>query len=110
MIARKRSFAVLAVLFVLTALTGQVAAQGAAEEKPPETPLLLIDFSTGTLLNSRNATVAIQPGSTAKLMTAAVVFDALSSGEISEDTAFPVSEHAWRSGGARPADRRCSQR
>jgi D-alanyl-D-alanine carboxypeptidase (penicillin-binding protein 5/6) len=100
MIARKRSFAVLAVLFVLTALSGEVAAQGAAEDKPPETPLLLIDFSTGTLLNSRNATVAIQPGSTAKLMTAAVVFDALSSGEISEDTPFTVSEHAWRSGGA----------
>jgi D-alanyl-D-alanine carboxypeptidase (penicillin-binding protein 5/6) len=100
MIARKRSFAVLAVLFFLTALTGEVVAQGASEDKPPETPLLLIDFSTGTLLNSRNATVAIQPGSTAKLMTAAVIFDALSSGEISEDTAFPVSEHAWRSGGA----------
>ncbi|WP_029057002.1 D-alanyl-D-alanine carboxypeptidase family protein [Stappia stellulata] len=99
MIGRTWSSA-LAALFFLVAATSPPLAQDTAEDKKAEPPALLLDFSTGTLLNSRNASVAIQPGSTAKLMTAAAVFEALSSGEIAEDTAFPVSEHAWRSGGA----------
>ena len=67
---------------------------------PDNTSALLLDITTGTLLSSRNPTVRYQPGSSAKLMTAAVVFDALAAGELTEETAFTVSEHAWRSGGA----------
>ncbi len=40
------------------------------------------------------------PASMAKLMTIAVVFDAIKAGRLSLDTEFEVSENAWRNGGA----------
>src|SRR5581483_3476817 len=42
----------------------------------------------------------IPPASMSKLMTLAVVFRELKAGHITLDTEFPVSEHAWRTGGA----------
>lgn len=92
-------FAVLALAFSLSPAVAPATAQGGSEPADT-TSALLLDFTTSTLLASRNANVRFQPGSTAKLMTAVVVFDALKAGEITEQTTFPVSEHAWRSGGA----------
>ncbi|KQV34332.1 MULTISPECIES: D-alanyl-D-alanine carboxypeptidase family protein [unclassified Rhizobium] len=60
----------------------------------------LIDAETGTVLFAKNEEAAVPPASLAKLMTMEVVFDALKKGEIHLDTSFPVSEHAWRTGGA----------
>ena len=40
------------------------------------------------------------PASMAKLMTTAVVFDAIKAGKLSLDDEFVVSENAWRNGGA----------
>lgn len=61
---------------------------------------LLMEASTGTVLYSKAADQPFRPGSLAKVMTAAVIFGALEKGEISEETEFTVSEHAWRTGGA----------
>ena len=41
------------------------------------------------------------PASMTKIMTAVMVFEALETGEITMDTEFPVSEEAWRRGGAK---------
>ncbi|ADZ70704.1 D-alanyl-D-alanine carboxypeptidase family protein [Polymorphum gilvum] len=60
----------------------------------------LIDHSSRTVLYAKAPDEAFAPGSLAKVMTAAVVFDALKSGEVFEETLFKVSEHAWRTGGA----------
>lgn len=60
----------------------------------------MVDAETGTVLFSLNADQPLPPASLTKLMTAEVVFDALKRGEISETTAYRVSEHAWRTGGA----------
>lgn len=60
----------------------------------------LIEASTGTVLFSKNETKSFAPASLAKLMTLEVVFDALKKGEIRPDTIYPVSEYAWRTGGA----------
>lgn len=79
-------------------MAGPVRAQAPAAADT--TAAILIDLSTGTLLSSRNPALVFAPGSTAKLVTAAVVFEALEAGEIAGDTAFRVSEHAWRKGGA----------
>jgi serine-type D-Ala-D-Ala carboxypeptidase (penicillin-binding protein 5/6) len=62
--------------------------------------VLLVEANTGTVLLSRNADSPLPPASLAKLMTMEVVFEALKKGEITLDTQFPVSEHAWRTGGA----------
>lgn len=62
--------------------------------------VLLVDDRSGTVLLSKNANVPIPPASLAKLMTAEVVFEALEKGLTTLDTAYPVSENAWRTGGA----------
>ncbi|NBN62149.1 D-alanyl-D-alanine carboxypeptidase family protein [Pannonibacter tanglangensis] len=60
----------------------------------------LYDITADTLLYAKEADKPFAPGSLAKVMTAVVVFDALAKGEISADTLYTVSEHAWRTGGA----------
>jgi D-alanyl-D-alanine carboxypeptidase (penicillin-binding protein 5/6) len=61
---------------------------------------VLMDMSTGSILFSRGADEALQPANMTKLLTLAVVFDELKRGTITLDTEFPVSNHAWRTGGA----------
>jgi D-alanyl-D-alanine carboxypeptidase (penicillin-binding protein 5/6) len=60
----------------------------------------LIDAETGTVLFAKDENAPVPPASLAKLMTMEVVFDAIAKNELTPDTEFPVSEHAWRTGGA----------
>lgn len=60
----------------------------------------MIEASTGTVLLAKNEHQTFSPASLAKLMTVELVFDALTKGEIALDTQYPVSEYAWRTGGA----------
>ncbi|WP_244491952.1 D-alanyl-D-alanine carboxypeptidase family protein [Aureimonas sp. AU12] len=61
---------------------------------------ILVDFDTDTVLFEKNADDEIPPASLSKLMTLAIIFDQLKSGAIRADETFPVSEYAWRTGGA----------
>jgi D-alanyl-D-alanine carboxypeptidase (penicillin-binding protein 5/6) len=61
---------------------------------------ILIDVETDTVLFQREADARMPPASMAKLMTMAVVFDALKTGKLSLNDEFLVSENAWRTGGA----------
>ncbi|MGD9740862.1 MAG: D-alanyl-D-alanine carboxypeptidase family protein [Bauldia sp.] len=86
---------------VLAAFLVLVAAK--ADAQPIETAVdyaILVDFQTGTVLFEKEADARMAPASLAKLMTMAVVFDALREGEITLDDTFRVSENAWRRGGA----------
>lgn len=90
-------------LLVLLAfpISSAVAADGAApafETKAQQA--FMIEASTGTVLLAKNEDQVFSPASLAKLMTMEVVFDALQKGEVTLDTEYPVSEHAWRTGGA----------
>lgn len=60
----------------------------------------LIDGETGAVLFAKSENATFSPASLAKIMTTEVVFGAIRSGQISEETVFKVSEHAWRTGGA----------
>ncbi len=60
----------------------------------------LMDAETQTVLFEKNADELMHPASMSKLMTLAVVFDALETGQITLQTEFTVSENAWRTGGA----------
>jgi D-alanyl-D-alanine carboxypeptidase (penicillin-binding protein 5/6) len=60
----------------------------------------LLDVDTQTVLFEKKADELMQPASMSKLMTLAVVFDAIEQGKITPQTEFPVSENAWRTGGA----------
>ncbi|MBT5239163.1 MAG: D-alanyl-D-alanine carboxypeptidase [Rhodospirillaceae bacterium] len=61
---------------------------------------ILVDFQTGTVLDSQNGSESMPPSSMSKLMTAYMVFEAIHSGALSLDDEFMVSENAWRQGGA----------
>nr|WP_321455653.1 D-alanyl-D-alanine carboxypeptidase family protein [uncultured Cohaesibacter sp.] len=88
-------FALLAVLHIQLALANAAATQ---KELPDleisPNPLLLMDVATGNVLYQRDANKKWYPASLTKLMTAYVLFKALESGEISEDSVLKISEHA----------------
>lgn len=61
----------------------------------------IIDVNTGAVLMDKNADMRIPTASMSKIMTTAVVYDALQKGEITLDQKLPVSEKAWRMGGSK---------
>ncbi|MEO1207571.1 MAG: D-alanyl-D-alanine carboxypeptidase family protein [Pseudomonadota bacterium] len=61
---------------------------------------ILIDDATGAILFQKEADTLTPPASMSKLMTLAVMFRALREGTLKMDDTFPVSENAWRNGGA----------
>lgn len=78
--------------------SGAFDARAAIETTAPR--VLLVEADSGTTLYAKAADEAFAPANFTKLVTAAVVFDAIARGEIAEGDAFLVSEHAWRTGGA----------
>ena len=62
--------------------------------------IYLVEAKSGTVLLAHNENQAFPPASLAKLMTMDLVFEALARGEVTLDARFPVSEYAWRTGGA----------
>lgn len=87
-------------LFAIALVATQALAQDATDFETKAEQALMVEASTGTILLSKGEAQTIPPASLAKLMTMEVVFDALTKGEISLDTEYTVSEHAWRTGGA----------
>jgi D-alanyl-D-alanine carboxypeptidase (penicillin-binding protein 5/6) len=61
---------------------------------------ILVDAAKGGVLYERDPDKLIFPASLAKLMTAEYVFHELKEGRIQLTDEYPVSENAWRKGGA----------
>ncbi|MFH1343672.1 MAG: D-alanyl-D-alanine carboxypeptidase family protein [Pseudomonadota bacterium] len=61
---------------------------------------ILIEASSGSVLFEKNADELRAPSSMMKLMTAEVVFNAITKGEVKLTDEYRVSENAWRKGGA----------
>jgi D-alanyl-D-alanine carboxypeptidase (penicillin-binding protein 5/6) len=80
----------------------------AAPPRPPIPPppgvdakaWILVDPASGRVLGSRNADARLEPASLTKLMTGYVVFHALKDGKLRLSSELPISEYAWRVGGA----------
>jgi D-alanyl-D-alanine carboxypeptidase (penicillin-binding protein 5/6) len=62
--------------------------------------IYMVEAKTGTVLLASNENQAFPPASLAKMMTMELVFSAIKHGEITPETMYPVSENAWRTGGA----------
>lgn len=98
---RRRPLAAIA----LSALFLSATAAAAQDEKPlaietPATSAVILDVETGTILLERAPDERFEPASLAKIMTVETVLDAVAAGEATPDTTYPVSDHAWRTGGA----------
>ncbi|WP_300552423.1 D-alanyl-D-alanine carboxypeptidase family protein [Maricaulis sp.] len=61
---------------------------------------LIMDYETGIVLFDRNGQEAMPPASMSKLMTVLMTLEAIRDGRLSMDDELPVSENAWRRGGA----------
>ena len=61
---------------------------------------ILIEATSGSVLFEKNADELRAPSSMMKLMTAEVVFHALTQGDIKPTDEYRISENAWRRGGA----------
>ncbi|APG84626.1 D-alanyl-D-alanine carboxypeptidase [Sinorhizobium americanum CCGM7] len=89
-----------AIVGILAAIAqGEAAAQTAAFNTKAK-QIYLVDAETGTVLFARGEDDPVPPASLAKLMTMDVVFEAMEKGELTPETTFTVTEHAWRTGGA----------
>lgn len=100
---RTRPFTSRLAVFAAVAFWMAVSAGHAAEQKLSDLKakqIYLVEAGTGTVLLAQNENQAFPPASLAKLMTMDLVFEAIRNGEIAPTTAFPVSEFAWRTGGA----------
>src|SRR6201995_1542222 len=61
---------------------------------------ILIEATSGSVLFEKNADELRAPSSMMKLMTAAVVFNAIRQGTVKLTDEYRISENAWRRGGA----------
>lgn len=89
--------------FVLAAFASFAAAPALAQDSAFDTRAshaVILDYETGAVLFSKNGDVPMPPASISKLMTALMVFEALEDGRLTMDDQLPVSETAWRRGGA----------
>ena len=84
-----------------------IALSAHAQLPPPTAPAvearawLLLDFNSGQVLASHNASERFEPASLTKLMTAYLTFGALKQKSLKPDQVIPVSTRAWKSEGSR---------
>jgi D-alanyl-D-alanine carboxypeptidase (penicillin-binding protein 5/6) len=93
-------------LSLLALLVTAPVAGMAAEQATPAAPQLaaksyvLLDAASGNVLVENNSDQRLPPASLTKLMTAYIATLEIRKGKIGEQDLVPVSEHAWRAGGA----------
>jgi serine-type D-Ala-D-Ala carboxypeptidase (penicillin-binding protein 5/6) len=74
--------------------------QGAAAGFQTIAPFVVVmDYDTRTVLFEKAADDLMAPASTAKMMTAEVIFREIAEGRLKPDDEFIISENAWRKGG-----------
>jgi serine-type D-Ala-D-Ala carboxypeptidase (penicillin-binding protein 5/6) len=61
---------------------------------------VILDYETREILFDQNGSEQMPPASMSKLMTLLMAFEAIDRGVLSLDDELPVSEYAWRTGGA----------
>ena len=94
-----RAFGTFATLTLVAAL-GITALPAQAVDTKARAALVM-DHNTQTVLLAKNADMSIPPASMSKLMTLALVFEALQDGRLLLTDKFRVSEKAWKMGGSK---------
>lgn len=86
---------------LLAGLLMTIAPAALAQEMQTSAPnAILIDAGTNTVLFEKAADTSIAPAATVKILTAELVLKELAAGRLQLTDALPVSEYAWRNGGA----------
>ncbi len=88
------------VVFTFQALGQQAIAPEEAAFASGAPYAILIDARSGAVFYEKSADTPVPPASMSKLVTQAIVFDALRKGDLKPDQLLLVSEDAWRRGGS----------
>ena len=86
---------------ILAAALALFAGAAQAEITTPAQHAIIMDFDTGAVLFEKDADTPTAPASMSKLMTSAIVFERLKSGQLKLTDEFAVSEKAWRMEGSK---------
>ena len=97
----QKSRAVVLAFALLAALTPAAAQNAPAQAFQTIAPFAIVmDYDTRTILLEKAADELMPPASTAKMMTAEVIFHELTEKKLKLDDEFVISESAWRKGGS----------
>ena len=87
--------------FALASLLMMIALTARAQDMQTSAPnAILIDAGTNTVLFEKAADAPVAPAATVKILTAELILKELAEGRLQLTDSFPVSEYAWRNGGA----------
>ncbi|MGV6800515.1 MAG: D-alanyl-D-alanine carboxypeptidase family protein [bacterium] len=89
------------IIFTLSQITVSVWAKEDSWLNTKSSHAIIYDYGSKTILYEKRAHEPMPPASMSKLMTVAVLFDALKRGDISLDSEFYVSKKAWQTGGSK---------
>jgi D-alanyl-D-alanine carboxypeptidase (penicillin-binding protein 5/6) len=95
-----RVFLRTAIWLVFLAMSGAASGQDVLPFETTAPHAILIDAKSGNVFFEKMADELVQPASMSKLMTMVLVFEALKTGTVTEETEFPISINAWKRGGA----------
>ena len=87
-------------IVLLVLVLGGVPVRDAFSIETASRSAILVDMTTGTVLMEKNADEPMPTASMSKIMTTYMLFEALKEGRLKLDDLLPVSENAWRKGGA----------
>jgi D-alanyl-D-alanine carboxypeptidase (penicillin-binding protein 5/6) len=96
---RRRSLRLGAIVGILAVATMGFAAPALALDTIAK-HAFLVDATTGAVLLNKAGDEPMPPASMSKIMTSYLVFKRLKEGTLKLDDELPVSEYAWRAGGA----------
>jgi len=85
---------------ILLGPAGAITASFAQTFQTSAPHAILIDSASRSVLFEKEADALVTPASTAKIMTAEIIFHEITLGHLKLDDQFLVSETAWRYGGA----------
>jgi serine-type D-Ala-D-Ala carboxypeptidase (penicillin-binding protein 5/6) len=91
----------IALIAALATTANAVAPPIPAAPAVPVRAYVLVDFTSGQVLASREPDARVEPASITKLMTAYVTFHELAAGRLRMEDEATVSTHAWRAEGSR---------
>ena len=91
---------IFAVLFYCLLGLSQSVAQEEVTFESLAKQAILVDAKSGLIFYEKDANTPVPPASMSKLVTQAVVFDALKSGNMKLEQTILISENAWRKGGS----------
>ncbi len=86
------------IAFLVASLVAGTAFAQSFQTSVPQA--ILIDAGTNTVLYEKGADDLVTPASTVKILTAELIFRELAEGRLKLTDMYPVSEYAWRNGGA----------